>query len=64
MCEQTWIDGKKYFDRNEDRAMINEIQKERSTLVQKVLAAKKGDGGGGGKPPSAGENEEISGKER
>jgi N-acetylglucosamine-6-phosphate deacetylase len=42
MCEQTWIDGRKYFDRQEDEAMQKEIQTQRAVLVQKVLAAKKG----------------------
>ncbi len=45
ICEQTWIDGKKYFDRAEDRMMNDEIRKERAVLNQKVLNAK---GGGGG----------------
>jgi N-acetylglucosamine-6-phosphate deacetylase len=40
-CEQTWIDGRKYFDRVEDRALYEEAMHERSVLVQKALAAKK-----------------------
>ncbi|MBS4028731.1 MAG: amidohydrolase family protein [Ignavibacteriales bacterium] len=48
MCEQTWIDGKKFFDRNEDRAMNDTITEMRATLVQKILKEKKGDGGGDG----------------
>jgi imidazolonepropionase-like amidohydrolase len=39
-CEQTWIDGRKYFDLDEDRKLREQIQKERSTLVQKILASK------------------------
>lgn len=39
-CEQTWIDGRKYFDREEDRRLQEQIQKERAVLVQKILAAK------------------------
>jgi len=50
MCEQTWIDGRKYFDREEDREMNAEVQKERTVLIQKVLAAKKS--GGSGTPPT------------
>ncbi len=50
MCEQTWIDGRKYFDREEDRAMNAEIQKERAELIQKILKAKK-TGSGSGMPP-------------
>ena len=48
ICEQTWIDGKKYFDRDEDKTMRDEIQKERSTLIQKILSAGEGTSGGGG----------------
>jgi len=42
MCEQTWIDGRKYFDRSEDRAMNKEVQKQRAELIQKALSSKKG----------------------
>ncbi len=41
-CEQTWIDGRKYFDRAEDRLMNAEIAHERAVLIQKALGAKKG----------------------
>ncbi len=41
ICEQTWIDGRKYFDRDEDRAMNSQIQKERAELIQKILKANK-----------------------
>jgi adenine deaminase len=47
VCEQTWIDGRRYFDRDEDRAMNAEVQKERTVLIQKILAAKKSGPGGG-----------------
>ena len=40
-CEQTWIDGKKYFDIQEDKLMQEQIAKERAALVQKILANKK-----------------------
>ncbi|HTK80716.1 MAG TPA: amidohydrolase family protein [Bacteroidota bacterium] len=50
ICEQTWIDGRKYFDRSEDRAMADENTKERATLIQKALGVK---GSGGGHNPSA-----------
>ena len=40
-CEQTWIDGKKFFDIQEDKLMQEQITKERAALVQKILAAKK-----------------------
>ncbi|HAP36216.1 MAG TPA: amidohydrolase [Bacteroidetes bacterium] len=41
ICEQTWIDGRKYFDRNEDAEMRLDIQKKKAELVQKALKSKK-----------------------
>ncbi len=41
VCEQTWIDGRKYFDREEDKKMADEITRQRAALVQKILADKK-----------------------
>lgn len=38
-CEQTWIDGRKYFDRTEDLAARAETEKRKAALVQRVLAA-------------------------
>lgn len=53
ICEQTWIEGRKYFDRAEDLKMRDEVIQEREMLIQKVLAANK-DGkkemGGGRRP--------------
>jgi N-acetylglucosamine-6-phosphate deacetylase len=43
ICEQTWVDGKKYFDRV-DRKMNEEVQRERAVLIQKILAEKKPEG--------------------
>jgi imidazolonepropionase-like amidohydrolase len=40
-CEQTWIDGKKYFDIQEDQQMQERVAKERAALIQKILASKK-----------------------
>jgi N-acetylglucosamine-6-phosphate deacetylase len=37
VCEQTWIDGRKFFDREEDRRMQTEVQHQRATLIQKIL---------------------------
>jgi imidazolonepropionase-like amidohydrolase len=42
ICEQTWIDGRKYFDRDEDRKMGDEVTRERAVLIQKALQSKKG----------------------
>lgn len=55
LCEQTWIEGRKYFDRNEDLQMREALEKERAALVQKILAEKdKGgpSGGGEGEKPT------------
>jgi len=41
ICEQTWIDGRKYFDREEDLKMRKQVEAERARLIQKVLASKK-----------------------
>ncbi len=43
-CEQTWIDGRKYFDREDDRRMSDEVLKQRAVLIQKALVAKKPNG--------------------
>lgn len=49
-CEQTWIDGRKYFDFEEDQQRREQVDEQRHTLVQKVLASKgngrAGEGGG------------------
>jgi len=39
ICEQTWIEGRKYFDIEEDKAMRQQIAAERARLIQKVLAS-------------------------
>ncbi|HEV8537428.1 MAG TPA: amidohydrolase family protein, partial [Bacteroidota bacterium] len=49
ICEQTWIDGKKFFDREEDRKMAEEVQSQRAVIIQKALGTK---GGGGEKKPA------------
>jgi N-acetylglucosamine-6-phosphate deacetylase len=36
-CEQTWIDGRKYFDRSDDETRREEASRMRSVLVQKIL---------------------------
>lgn len=50
-CEQTWVDGKKYFDIQEDQQMQEQIVKERAALIQKILAAKKAPAPATGAPP-------------
>jgi imidazolonepropionase-like amidohydrolase len=67
IAEQTWIDGRKYFDRTEDLTMQDEIQKERAALIQKVLGAKKDEGPGGPFGPPKKERyscqDQVTGKE-
>jgi imidazolonepropionase-like amidohydrolase len=46
MCEQTWVDGRKYFDRSEDSLLYAAAQRERAVLIQKALTAGKSGGSG------------------
>lgn len=50
LCEQTWIDGRKYFDREEDAIMREELQKKKAELVQKALKSKKKGSGSSSMP--------------
>ncbi len=43
-AEQTFIDGIRFFDRNEDQAKQLAVQKERTRLINKMLEVKKGGG--------------------
>lgn len=36
-CEQTWIDGRRYFHREEDEKLRQLAQEKRNTLIQKIL---------------------------
>ena len=36
-CEASWIDGRKYFDRQTDLARRSEVEKMRAALVQRVI---------------------------
>jgi N-acetylglucosamine-6-phosphate deacetylase len=38
-CEQTWIDGRRYFSLEDDAAARAEIRTRRAALIQKVLAS-------------------------
>jgi hypothetical protein len=38
-CEQTWVDGRRYFSRDEDQQMRQEAAGRRNVLIQKVLAS-------------------------
>ena len=46
ICEQTWIDGRRFFDRDEDRTLRDETRHQRATLIQKALATGKPGGDG------------------
>lgn len=46
-CEQTWIDGRKYFDIDRDHRMREEIAAERAHIVQEILSTRKGGSEGG-----------------
>lgn len=37
LCEQTWIDGRRYFDREADAERRHQVEAERARLVQAVL---------------------------
>jgi imidazolonepropionase-like amidohydrolase len=39
-CEQTWVDGRKMFDIQEDVQMASDAVKQRGALIQKVLKSK------------------------
>ena len=44
-AEKTWVDGIKYFDRDEDAKLHEWVRRERARLIQKMQAARKpGDG--------------------
>lgn len=40
ICEQTWIEGRKYFDRNEDLKMREEAKRLRNFIIQKIIEVK------------------------
>jgi imidazolonepropionase-like amidohydrolase len=46
-CEQTWIEGRKYFDRDADLAGREALARERVALIERAKSAKKEPGGGG-----------------
>ncbi len=67
-CEQTWIEGRKYFDRAEDLAGREALAKERAALIARARAAKESGGaaaGGGGRrwPPRYLDDTDQSGNE-
>jgi N-acetylglucosamine-6-phosphate deacetylase len=60
-CEQTWVDGRKYFDLKEDEEMRKDIERQRAVLVQKILGSKKetADTGASGRMPRRSNETEL-----
>jgi imidazolonepropionase-like amidohydrolase len=65
VCEQTWIEGRKYFDRSADLAGRAELAAERSALIAAARAAKQGGptGNKGNWPPRYLEDTDDSGND-
>jgi imidazolonepropionase-like amidohydrolase len=43
-AEQTWLDGRRYFSLEEDAVLREQIERERTQLIQAVLAVQNGNG--------------------
>ncbi|MCH8923084.1 MAG: amidohydrolase family protein [Planctomycetes bacterium] len=54
-CEQTWVDGRKYFDRGEDIRRRAEDRRRHAALVQRILSSGAEMLKAGEKDPAAGE---------
>ena len=52
VCLQTWIEGKKYFDRERETERSDALEKERTELLEKAKRIQKGSGA-----PDGGEKE-------
>jgi imidazolonepropionase-like amidohydrolase len=65
VCEQTWIEGRKYFDRAADLAARSDLASERNALIAAARAAKTGGATGnkGNWPPRYLEETDESGNE-
>ncbi len=66
VCEQTWVDGRRYFDRAADIAGREALAKERAALVAAAKEAKKDAGpaaGGRGRMPRYLEETDLSGND-
>lgn len=51
ICLQTWVDGRRYFDLEEDRKMQEDIAKMRAALVERALEDSKSDASSASGPP-------------
>ena len=58
VCLQTWIEGKKYFDRSLNAERAARLQREREDLVRKAKQVSKLSGGGADSGPAAERDEE------
>ena len=61
-CEQTWIDGRRYFDIEDDKKTRKQVEERRAALIQKVLASEEKMLAPGEKIPEAAElwpNEDV-----
>jgi len=56
---QTWIDGRKYFDRDDERKNAEELKRERAALVAKILTDKTPATAAGKEPDKKQESEKI-----
>ena len=65
LCEQTWIEGRKYFDRAADLEGRAALARERDALIAKARAAKKEGGSGGARtwPPRYLDDTDLSGND-
>ncbi|MEZ4763796.1 MAG: amidohydrolase family protein [Calditrichia bacterium] len=45
-CEQTWVDGRKMFDREDDMQLRQQVATERADLIQRYLATANGKSSG------------------
>ena len=44
ICEQTWIEGRRYFDAAEDQILLGQQAAERAAIIQRILALDQADG--------------------
>lgn len=57
LCLETWIDGARYFSRDEEGEIRRKDRDRRTFLVQRALEAAQGDGRSGGSAPAQKEKE-------